>query len=362
MSTEWADISEFQVPLNDAYPYRWVAFRSNDGTRVDAHFARNIAWARSAVATGRLDGFYVYAVYRPDGGAWARTLINLCGTADPCLCTMTDVESWPGTPGEIRGDHSADINAGMALLDAWTTDPRRNVGYGNQGDLTNLWPGKGSRPIVLANYSNMNAQYPGKFAQQYTDAGQCPPFGTADMNYTPMDSAALAAFLGINGTDGMEMWTDADSANLATIAAASQKEVAPPNLGVYVNTDTGEACLGSALFGADLPQFTGTGGAPYARTLDAAVTLYRGFAVSADPTVILAWSRAYSNGNNAQTARVNRADYIAIQIELSRVATLSTVTPAPGPGPSPTPTLTVDEIATGVRAKFAADPLTGNLS
>ena len=51
--TQWADVSEFQVVVTDAYPWEFFCFRSNDGNHLDAHFAANRAWADAAVASGR---------------------------------------------------------------------------------------------------------------------------------------------------------------------------------------------------------------------------------------------------------------------------------------------------------------------
>ena len=64
------------------------------------------------------------------------------------------------------------------------------IGYGNVGDLNNLWPNKpaGIR-LVVAAYGR-NPPYPGKVAHQYTDGSGyggglpegAPPFGRCDMN------------------------------------------------------------------------------------------------------------------------------------------------------------------------------------
>lgn len=178
MSVQWADVSEFQCVVNDAYPWPVLAFRSNDGTYRDRKFAANLAWAKGAVARGKLAFFIVYAVYEPDGGNWASTLMSMVGTPHPAMVVMMDVESWGG---RISGDHSADINAGRARLAQWLGNSARVIGYGNVGDLNRLWPNKNGAQVVIAAYGS-NPSYPGKIAHQYTDRGACAPFGTADMN------------------------------------------------------------------------------------------------------------------------------------------------------------------------------------
>lgn len=200
--TLWCDISEFQSRVDDTYPYRWLSFRSNDGTYRDRHFADNYGWCVKRAVQGKLDGFIVYAVYEPDGGAWADTLIKAVGTPHPLLAVMIDVESWGG---RITGDRSADINAGVSKLAAWLGDKARVTGYGNAGDLNRLWPHPNldANHLVYANYG-ADPGYPGAFAHQFTDAGNVPPFGhPVDVNsadgYT---SAALQTLLGLSTASG----------------------------------------------------------------------------------------------------------------------------------------------------------------
>lgn len=179
--TVYCDVSEFNPRVDDSYPYRFIAIRSNDGTYTDAHFRDNYAWCLSALDRGRIDGFIVYAVYRPDGGQWAAQLIRNVGTPPPALMVpMADVESWGGA---IRGDQSAGIGAGMALWRRWTGSQARAVGYGNQGDLAALWPARGAQSVILADYDTTAPVIPGEVARQYTSAGTAPPFGRGvDMN------------------------------------------------------------------------------------------------------------------------------------------------------------------------------------
>lgn len=194
--TQWADFSEFQVVVNDLYPYRVVSFRANDGTYRDGHFTANMVWAKSALARGQVDIVMVYAVYEPDNEAWAETLMAMIGAPFPELCLMLDVESWGG---RIFGDHSADLNAGYAKLAKWLNRAGKGVlGYGNVSDLNNLWRSKptGCRLVVAA--YGFNPPYPGKIAHQYADNASVPPFGRADINSADgLSVADLAAALGI---------------------------------------------------------------------------------------------------------------------------------------------------------------------
>jgi len=194
--TLWADVSEFNPEANAKYlaaGYRWIAFRSNDGTYLDKHFTANLAWAKHAADAGQLDGFIVYGVYEPDRAVWADTLIKNVGAPHPLMAVMIDVESW----GRIKGDHSADINTGRAKLARWLGSVHRVIGYGNAYDLRSLWPHRGDAQIVLADYT-ANRAFPGKIAHQFTSHANVPGFGTADLNsadgYT---SAALQTALGL---------------------------------------------------------------------------------------------------------------------------------------------------------------------
>jgi hypothetical protein len=184
--TLWSDISEFQVPVTDAYSYRFLCLRSNDGTYEDHHFTQNIAWARAAVKSGRLWGFMVYYFYRP-GVDGARVLMGRVGKPDPQMTVMIDVES---DGGRVSGNQSATINAQHDELARWLGSAKRVVGYGGVANLNALWPSKppGLR-IVVAAYGS-NPDYPGKFAHQFTDSANTPPFGPSDLNSADGMSAA----------------------------------------------------------------------------------------------------------------------------------------------------------------------------
>ncbi len=186
----FADVFEFQVPVDDSYPYRVLSIRVCDGTYRDHNFARNYAWMRTALDDGRLTFGIVYTYVRP--ATWqsnadtVKAMFAANGGLHPRVALMLDVESG-GNPG---GDQSDPINRLYWNLAEWCGSPARIIGYGNVGDLNRLWPTKpaGIR-LIVASYG-ANPPYPGKVAHQYTD-GQgyggglpegCPPFGRCDMN------------------------------------------------------------------------------------------------------------------------------------------------------------------------------------
>ena len=88
---------------------------------------------------------------------------------------------------------------------------------------------------------------------------------------------------------------------------------------VHVRTEGPfEATLAHPDIGADLEQHTGpgTGG----KRTQGAVTVYRGFMVTADRDIAVAWARTHAKGSGGETSRTDRAGYIAIQVEASRIA------------------------------------------
>ncbi|WP_069166401.1 hypothetical protein [Nocardia altamirensis] len=197
----FADVSYFQVPVDDSYPFGILSFRSNDGDFRDPNFAANYAWACQAVDSGRLACFIVYFYSRPN---WLETvnvhreMVERAGGPHRRMITMIDLESG----GNPRGNQSDGINGAYWQLTDWLGDRRRVIGYANQGDFFDMWP---ERPdglrMVGAGYGR-NPNLPGQIAHQYTD-GQgyggglpegCPPFGDCDMNIayamSPQDFAA----------------------------------------------------------------------------------------------------------------------------------------------------------------------------
>jgi hypothetical protein len=194
VDTLWSDISEFQVPVNDHYPHGFIVFRSNDGTYSDHHFSANLAWAKSAVARGKLWGFGVYYFYRP-GANGAGVLMSRVGSPHPKMIAMIDVE---GAGGQVSGNQSGTINREYNALAHWLGNPKRVIGYGNTSDLNGLWPQKppGIKLIVAAYGSNPG--YHGKFAHQFTDHAAVAPFGPSDFNSADgMSPADMRSMLGL---------------------------------------------------------------------------------------------------------------------------------------------------------------------
>ena len=215
--TLYADVSEWQVPVDDSYPYRVLCIRSNDGTHRDINWAKNYRWCRLAANAGKLDFFIVYFVWRPNWQDAVATLKDLVGEPHPQMAVMIDVESWSG---QIGGDQSDGINRAYYDIATWLGDQRRVIGYGNVSDLDNLWPRKppGVR-LVVAGYGR-NPDYPGKIAHQYTD-GQgwggglpegAPPFGDCDMNSA--DGLSPSAFAAACGIGTAPTTTGDDMANV----------------------------------------------------------------------------------------------------------------------------------------------------
>jgi hypothetical protein len=230
--TLFADVSEFQAPVDDSYPYQVLSIRLCDGTYVDHNFAHNYAWMRAALDSGKLTFGIVYTYVRP--GTWQSNLdtvtstINANGGLHPKVVLMLDVESG-GNPG---GDQSDPINRLYWGLSDWGA-AGRIIGYGNVSDLDALWPTKPEGiPLIVAGYGS-NPAYPGKVAHQYTD-GQgyggglpegCAPFGNCDMNSADgLDPDAFAAACGIKPTSpgGVVTQPDSTQATLNQILAAVQ--------------------------------------------------------------------------------------------------------------------------------------------
>ena len=203
--TLWSDVSEFNPPVNDSYPYGLLSFRSNDGTYLDSVFHQNLSWSLDALARGKLWAMMVYYFFRPssDGAAVLRQRV---GTPHPRMVAMIDVET---DGGRVSGDQSAVINKQFDELANWLGDDRRVIGYGNVGDLNALWPSKplGIRLIIAAYGSNPG--YPGKFAHQFTDNANVPPFGPSDLNSADgMDRNALETMFGFNSPVPVPTWEE----------------------------------------------------------------------------------------------------------------------------------------------------------
>ena len=213
--TQWADISEWQAPVNDSYPFNFICIRSNDGNHVDKNIQANLSWCKSRRSSGKLWGFIVYYFYRP-GVDGARILMSQVGTPDPRMVAMIDVES---AGGQVSGNQSPAINAQFNELAAWLGDPRRVVGYGNTSDLGSLWATKPSGiRLVVAAYGS-NPSYPGRFAHQYTETGTCVPFGTCDLNSADgMSQQDLENMFGFSGAPAPAPVTPAQPATASAPA------------------------------------------------------------------------------------------------------------------------------------------------
>jgi Peptidase family M23 len=166
--TLYADVSEWQRPVDDSYPYRVIAIRSNDGTYRDKNWASNYTWCKRRCDENALVFFIVYFVWRQNWQQTVDTLKNRVGQPHPRMAVMIDVESWQG---QIIGNQSDGLNKAYRAVADWLGDRRRVIAYGNRGDLNSLWPYKpvGLR-IVLASYGS-NPGYPGKIAH-HTPTGR----------------------------------------------------------------------------------------------------------------------------------------------------------------------------------------------
>lgn len=207
--TLFADVSEFQVPVDDSYPGQIFSFRSNDGDYRDHNFTQNYVWAAAAADSGRLACFIVYCYWRPNWRVTAQTLIDMvedCGGPHPKMVVMLDVESG-GNPG---GDQSDRINRAYWKLTDWLgtsgeDGTRRVIGYANGSDFYSMWPVRPDGLRVIGAGYGSNPLLPGQIAHQYTDGtygadpedglpSGWPPFGDCDMNSAdglgPTDFAA----------------------------------------------------------------------------------------------------------------------------------------------------------------------------
>lgn len=229
--TLFADVSEFQRPLDESYPYPWLSIRSNDGTYRDRNWRQNWDTARRMLDSGKLVGLIVYAVVRPNWQDSLAVHIEMQGENRPDVVSMADAESWGG---QIVGDHSHAFNSWVWGVSDWRGGavdgrPRRVIGYLNPNDHS-IWPNRppigfvvpsyGAPPRFTAATADVQRQM---IAHQFTD-GQgyggglpegAPPFGNCDMNaangYSPAD---LAVALGISGEEDDMAFTDEDRAKL----------------------------------------------------------------------------------------------------------------------------------------------------
>lgn len=225
--TLFADVSYFQAPVDDSYPYRVLSIRSNDGTFRDPNFVHNYQWCAMAADVGHLTCFISYFYWRVGSGDVDThiDMIRSQGGPHPKCVTMIDLESG-GNPG---GDQSWELNAEyQRLVDFYGGNHKRVIAYANLSDERTMWQAKpGDLDWILAGYG-ANPVDSGlfKLAHQYTD-GQgyghglpegCPPFGNCDMNSADgFSPSQFAAAVGVGGstTGGWLMaLSDAEQAEL----------------------------------------------------------------------------------------------------------------------------------------------------
>jgi hypothetical protein len=212
------DVSYFQPRVDDSYPHRWLILRACDGDFEDPNAAYNLAWCKRRATAGALDGWTLYAVYRPGKVAASLAILDRLGLAGAHV--MVDVESWQG---QISGDHSADIASFVQQLAArvgWG----RVWAYANRGDFASIFPRRDPRVgLVVASYGGSRPANPGPgpmVGWQYTDGqyqvpglpSSSPPFGPCDHNelYVTATAAAAASVAPVSslGVDVYELIRD----------------------------------------------------------------------------------------------------------------------------------------------------------
>ena len=221
MGTFWADVSQFQRPVNDEYPHRVFSFRTNTGDQRDRNAEANLDWALAALDRGDLDIVIPYYFFRPGAAncdLW-REVVARGGKIDPRIVCMVDVESGAGSSqGAIPNrDHSVEINDEVRRLREWLGGSRV-IGYYNPKADPALWQARGNLPLVVPHYGvqpGKSYAYPNRFAHQYSDRVPCAPFGPCDANYTDLSIPQLKTLFGIGGTT---MATDVDKINEFTRA------------------------------------------------------------------------------------------------------------------------------------------------
>lgn len=211
----YADISEFQRPVNSHYPYPMLAFRADSGWRLD-----NNARLNKAYVDAHPDHILVapiYNVFIPgQTGAILKRLKGLFGSeCPPPYCPMTDMEQGAGFAGP--GNHSSEVNDFVAELAAWSSQARQ-IGYANAPDWSANWPSRPSwmkRSIALYSSGPTPAGY---YARQYYGAlpyavpagypTACAPFGSyVDMNVVPRSTGTIRDDFGL---DWLSMATKAE--------------------------------------------------------------------------------------------------------------------------------------------------------
>lgn len=212
--TFFADISSWQVPVNDSYPYPVLSFRVDFGGGIDPNARANWEFVRD---TPRMLVGIGYVVFKPgQGPAILARVKQFFGTPAPAkLVVMIDMESGSGFAGP--GNHSIEANRLAIGLADWLGSTARVTGYANGGDWANNWPVR--PPWLKRTVASYGTQDPGAFQWQYyggmsypTPAGfprSCPPFGSnVDMNVIHHPADALPGLFGLTPEEDMtpEQW------------------------------------------------------------------------------------------------------------------------------------------------------------
>lgn len=189
---EYVDVSQWQVPVNAAYPNPFFMFRANNGNDVDRNAKDNLGWSVSLVNDPDhvMRGFGVYTFWRPGEDNFG-TLQKVIGTPHPRMIVMIDVESAEGsTKGTVSGDQSAGVNAFVKKVQDWIGAPKVHLGYINQNINGRLWLTKPNDiRYVIPDYSAPKGKprvtVDNWRIHQYTQTGRCAPWGDApiDLNY-----------------------------------------------------------------------------------------------------------------------------------------------------------------------------------
>lgn len=192
--TFWADISTYQVVVDDSYPYPVLGFRADSGSSIDSHAAAN--WAYCEAHPDHIQVAIPYVVFKPgQSSAILQRMKNQFGAqCPPNIVPEIDMESGAQFAGP--GDHSSEANDLAAAFAAWSGNRSREQGYANSPDWSGNWPSPqpwmkkrlakfSSSPLPTGYYS---VQYYGALPYP-SPAGyprSCQPFGAyVDMNMTP---------------------------------------------------------------------------------------------------------------------------------------------------------------------------------
>lgn len=202
--TVFADISEFQPVISDAYEHPMVSFRADTGWRLDNHAWANWNYVKHA---SHIEVALSYVVFIPgQNAAILSRLKSLFGSTCPNkLAIMVDMESGYGFAGP--GNHSWEANQLLDELVAWTGSRAKVVAYANGYDFASCWPTAPSWvKKITASYGTQDPgtwgwQYFGGMSQYSSPYGMprsSAPFGSwVDMNVVHRTLAQIKSDLGM---------------------------------------------------------------------------------------------------------------------------------------------------------------------